>query len=463
MSFLVILQGSILIYFVIINLSFAFSLYIASKELGYLLRIGTDINLRSLLERDFYKPISLLVPAYNEEATIVASLHSLLNLHYPEYEVIVVNDGSKDATSSIMKEHFDLYPAVIYTRKLIETKPIMGIYRSRKYANLLFIDKANGGKADALNTALLHAQYPLFCAMDADSLLDAEALLRSARQFTEDDTLLATGGTIRVLNNADTESGQIMRLRAPKTWIERFQVIEYIRAFLAGRTSLSNLGMLLIISGAFGIFKRSAVIEVGGYRTDTVGEDMELVLRLHRWAREKKMPYRIRYSMDPICWTQVPSDLKTLRKQRNRWHRGLWETLWNHRKLLLNPRYGRIGMVALPYFWLFEALSPLIEMGGYALIIYLIAAGLLNPIFASLFTALAILSGILVSLAAFGIEAFMRNRYPTLNDRLILLLASILENFGYRQILAWERFIATFQVFRKKGQWGEMKREAIKT
>ncbi len=456
-------QTFVLAYFIVLNLSFAFSLYIAAKELGTILRSNEDINLKSLLERDFYKPISLLVPAYNEEATIVASLNSLLNLHYPEYEVIVVNDGSKDTTVEVVKENYDLYPAVIYTRKLIDTKPIRGIYRSRKYPNLLFIDKANGGKADALNAALLHSQYPIFCAMDADSLLDSQALLRSARQFTEDDTLIATGGTIRSLNNAETSYGQILSLKAPEKWIERFQVVEYIRAFLAGRTTLSNLGMLLIISGAFGLFKRSVVLEVGGYRTDTVGEDMELVVRLHRHMREKKRPYRISYTMDPICWTQVPDDWKVLRKQRNRWHRGLLETLWNHRNMMLNPRYGRIGMVAMPYFWLFEALSPLIEVGGYVLLLGLIVSGQIDMVFAALFMVLAVLSGILISMSAFGIEAFMRNRYPTSKDRFLLLLASVLENFGYRQLLAWERLMASFQVFKKKGQWGEMKRQAIKT
>ncbi|MCA9837197.1 MAG: glycosyltransferase family 2 protein [Trueperaceae bacterium] len=457
------LQTFILLYFITLNLSFALSLYIAAKELGIILRSNEDINLKSLLERDFYKPISLLVPAYNEEATIVASLNSLLNLHYPEYEVVVVNDGSKDNTAEVVKAYYDLYPAVIYTRKLIETKPIRAIYRSRKYPNLLFIDKANGGKADALNAALLHSQYPIFCAMDADSLLDSQALLRSARQFTEDDTLIATGGTIRSLNNAETSYGQILKLKAPVKWIERFQVVEYIRAFLAGRTTLSNLGMLLIISGAFGLFKRSVVLEVGGYRTDTVGEDMELVVRLHRHMREKKRPYRISYTMDPICWTQVPDDWRVLRKQRNRWHRGLLETLWNHRQMMLNPRYGRIGMLAMPYFWLFEALSPLIEIGGYALLMVLIMLGKINFVFASMFMVLAVLSGILISMSAFGIEAFMRNRYPTSKDRLLLLLASVLENFGYRQLIAWERLVASFQVFKKKGQWGEMKRQAIKT
>ena len=460
---LLLLQVFILSYFIILNLSFALSLYIAAKELGSILRSNEDMNLKSLLERDFYKPISLLVPAYNEEATIVASLNSLLNLHYPEYEVIVVNDGSKDGTVEIVKTHFDLYPAVIYTRKLIDTKPIRGIYRSRKYPNLLFIDKANGGKADALNAALLHSQYPIFCAMDADSLLDSQALLRSARQFTEDDTLIATGGTIRSLNNAETSFGQILSLKAPRTWLERFQVVEYIRAFLAGRTSLSNLGMLLIISGAFGLFKRSVVLEVGGYRTDTVGEDMELVVRLHRHMREKRRPYRISYTMDPICWTQVPDDWQVLRKQRNRWHRGLLETLWNHRQMMLNPRYGRIGMIAMPYFWLFEALSPLIEMGGYALLLGLIISGKINLMYALLFMTLAVFSGILISMAAFGIEAFMRNRYPTSKDRLLLLFASVLENLGYRQLIAWERLLASFQVFKKKGQWGEMKRQVIKT
>jgi cellulose synthase/poly-beta-1,6-N-acetylglucosamine synthase-like glycosyltransferase len=455
-------QILILLYFMAMNCFFALSFYIAAKELSKTLSQGDDLTARHLLEETFYKPISILVPAYNEEATITASLSSFLNLHYPEYEVVVVNDGSKDNTVAVLIEAFALVPVNAFGCQAIATQNVRGVYRSKLYSNLLVIDKENGGKADALNAATNYSRFPLVCAVDADSMLDAKALLRSARAFVEDDTLIATGGTIRALNNSDTASGEVLTLRAPQFWLERFQVVEYVRAFLSGRSTFSHYNLLLIISGAFGIFRRDVVLELGGYRTDTVGEDMELVVRMHRWAREQKRPYRILYTADPVCWTQVPSDLKTLRKQRNRWQRGLWETLYNHRDLLFNPRYGRIGMVAIPFFWLFEALAPVIELSGVLYMLVLLIFQGLNWPFAALFLALAFFCGLLTSLTAFCLEVFMHTHYPTLADRRKLFFASILENFGYRQIIVYERFIASFQVWRKRGQWGEMKRQKIK-
>jgi cellulose synthase/poly-beta-1,6-N-acetylglucosamine synthase-like glycosyltransferase len=461
MLLLLILQIMILLYFTVLNCFFALSLFLAAKELGKTLLEGEEMGSKHLLEESFYKPISILVPAYNEEATITASLRSFLNLHYPEYEVVVVNDGSKDDTIKVIQENFALVPVNAFGCQAIVTQHVKAVYRSTLYSNLLVIDKENGGKADALNAATNYSHFPIVCAVDADSMLDAKALLRSARAFVEDETLLATGGTIRALNNSDTASGAVTHLRAPKLWLERFQVVEYTRAFLSGRATFSNLGMLLIISGAFGLFRREVVLELGGYRTDTVGEDMELVVRMHRWARENKRPYKILYTVDPVCWTQVPSDLKTLRKQRNRWQRGLWETLWNHRDLLFNPRYGRLGMVAIPYFLFFEALAPVIEIGGYGFVLFLIVMGQINIPFAVLFLLLALVCGILISITAFCIEVFMHTYYPTLKDRNILFWASIFENFGYRQIITYERLVASFQVMGKRGQWGEMKRQKI--
>jgi cellulose synthase/poly-beta-1,6-N-acetylglucosamine synthase-like glycosyltransferase len=459
-TFLVV-QILILLYFMVLNCFFALSFYVAAKELSSTLSQGDDLTAKHLLEETFYKPISILVPAYNEEATIIASLRSFLNLHYPEYEVVVVNDGSKDQTVAVLIEAFALVPVNLFGCQAIATKNVRAVYRSKLYSNLIVIDKENGGKADALNAATNYSRFPLVCAVDADSMLDAKALLRSARAFVEDDTLLATGGTIRALNNSDTASGEVLTLRAPQHWLERFQVVEYTRAFLSGRATFSHFGLLLIISGAFGIFRREVLLELGGYRTDTVGEDMELVVRLHRWARDQKRPYRILYTVDPVCWTQVPSDLKTLRKQRNRWQRGLWETLWSHRDLLFNPRYGRIGMVAVPFFWLFEALAPLIEVGGIVFMVGLLVFSEISWSFSLTFLLLAFSCGLLTSLTAFCLEVFMHTHYPTLADRRKLFWASILENFGYRQIIVYERFVASFQVWRKRGQWGEMKRQKI--
>ncbi|WP_038032196.1 glycosyltransferase, partial [Thermus sp. NMX2.A1] len=244
-------------------------------------------------------------------------------------------------------------------------------------------------------------------------------------------------------------------------FLERMQVIEYARAFFMGRAGWSAMGALLIISGAFGLFRRQEALRVGGYRTDTVGEDMELVVRLHRWAREEGREYRILYTPDPICYTEVPADWTTLRRQRNRWHRGLWEVLWNHRVMLFNPRYGRLGLVAMPYFFLFEALAPVVEVLGYALLPIFYLLGLFNREFALLFLLLAVGYGVLLSQLAVGMETLLLKRYPRFRDRLVLLFFALLEGLGYRQLLALERFLATFQVWRKRGVWGEMRRRGL--
>ncbi|HHO56042.1 MAG TPA: glycosyltransferase family 2 protein, partial [Trueperaceae bacterium] len=266
-----------LVYFSILQLSFAYSGLIAVQYLRRMLRQGGKQTLEYQLRHNFVIPISILVPAYNEEATIVTSLHSFLSLHYPDFEIVAINDGSSDKTIDIIIEEFDLIPTTHYGRSFTKTAKVVEVYRSLRYPNLTVIDKENGGKADALNVGLAYARKSIFTAVDADSLLDADALLRVTRRFKEDDDMVAIGGTIRVLNNATLEAGKVTALANPKKWIERFQVIEYIRAFYIGRASLSHFNMQLIISGAFGIFKRDPVIEVGGYRSDTVGEDMELV------------------------------------------------------------------------------------------------------------------------------------------------------------------------------------------
>jgi cellulose synthase/poly-beta-1,6-N-acetylglucosamine synthase-like glycosyltransferase len=237
--------------------------------------------------------------------------------------------------------------------------------------------------------------------------------------------------------------------------------LEYSRAFFGGRAGWAAIDALLIISGAFGVFKRDVVLKVGGYSTDTVAEDMELVVRIHKYFRQRKQPYKVLFSAEPICWTEVPSDMTTLRRQRNRWHRGVWETLWKHRDMLLNPRYGRLGMLAIPYFWLFEALSPVLEVLGYVFVPISFVLGILFPEFAFWFVVLALLYGALISQMALGVEALLFKRYSRLGDRLILLASALVELFGYRQILLWERFIATFTVWRKRGQWGVMQRKGI--
>jgi cellulose synthase/poly-beta-1,6-N-acetylglucosamine synthase-like glycosyltransferase len=297
-------------------------------------------------------------------------------------------------------------------RRVLLTQPILRSFRSLRHPNLIVVEKIRGGRVDALNAALNHARYPLIAAVDADSILDAEAILRASHLFLEDDRVVAVGGTVRPVNGADVKVGKVTALNMPRRWIERFQILEYARAFFTGRAGWSYFDALLIISGAFGLFRREVVMQVGGYSTQTVCEDMELVVRLHKELRGKGSEYRIIFTPDPICWTEVPSSTGVLRRQRNRWHRGLWETLWAHRDVLFNRRYGRLGFLAVPCFLFFEALGPIVEMLGYTVLVLGLSLHILFVEFAVLFLALSVLYGMLLSQMAVGIETLLLSRYP---------------------------------------------------
>jgi cellulose synthase/poly-beta-1,6-N-acetylglucosamine synthase-like glycosyltransferase len=323
------------------------------------------------------------------------------------------------------------------------------------------VDKENGGKSDALNAAIDLARYPLIAPVDSDSILDPQAILRASRLFIEDDSVVAVGGTVRPLNGAVVRNGRPTELRLPRGWLERLQIVEYARAFFLGRAGWTRFGTVLIISGAFGLFRRDAVVRVGGFWTGTVGEDMELVMRLHREHVRTGRPHRIVFSPDPICWTEVPSDLGSLRRQRNRWHRGLWTNLWRHRSMLLNPRYGRVGLLGVPYFWLFEGLAPVVEVTGFVSFGVAVLVGALEPGVLLLFLALAVVHGMLLSEVAAGVEAMLLQRYPRASDRLRLLAAALLEFVGFHQLLSLERFRATFQAIGGRRDWGAMRRVGI--
>ncbi|MCY0876023.1 MAG: glycosyltransferase [Firmicutes bacterium] len=407
-------------------------------------------------------PISLLVPAFNEVATIAQSVRGLLLLEYPQYEVIVVNDGSQDDTLQILKNEFSLYAIGKETVDAVPTQPIVEIYKSRAYPSLVVVDKENGGKADSLNAGINISQFPLICAIDADSIVEPDALAKVAWPFLQDpERVVATGGSVRVINDGSIEAGRVIETRVPHKWRVRVQVVEYLRAFLLGRQGLSVLKMLLIISGAFGLFRKDIVIEVGGYRSGCIGEDMELVVRIHHKLRQWKRPYRIEFVPDPVCWTEAPEDLSTLRKQRNRWHRGLMDTLRLHKAMLFNPRYGRIGLITFPYFIFFELFGPIVELTGYITVPLAFAFGYVDLQFFWLFISVAILYGIFLSVSSVLIEEISFHKYERVTDLLILFAASVIENFGYRQLTVLWRTQAFFDYLRGNRSWGEMTRRGF--
>jgi len=406
-------------------------------------------------------PISLLVPAYNEAATIVSSVRSFLGLRYPDYEIVVVNDGSSDETLANLATAYRLVPAVRNTTSELTTAPVRGVFRSRIHPSLWVIDKANGGKADALNAAINHARNPLVCALDADTLLEQDALVRVARPFLEDHRTVAAGGIIRVVNGSEVDGGVVTTTHFPTPLAAQFQVIEYFRAFLAGRVGWDALGANLIISGAFGVFRRSAVADIGGYATDTVGEDMEIVVRLHRHHREKKLPYRITFVPDPVAWTEAPVRWKELGLQRDRWQRGLAQTLVRHRRMFLNPRYGTPGVVAFPYFVVFELAGPVFETAGYLTFMLALATGNASTVYIVAFLALSIFLGSALSLAAIALEEASFRRYASRHDLMRMLAIGLVETFGYRQINTWWRLRGLVSAIRRNQAWGAMTRHGF--
>lgn len=451
----------VVFYFIGINGSYLFLVLLSfvglRKERNTRRATDRDLAFRS----EFNKPLTVIIPAYNEEKTIIDTVRSALSLRYPEFEVVVVNDGSRDQTLKALKEFYMLKPAARDYESDLECSPVTAVYSSVNYPNLVVIDKENGGKSDALNAGINVSQYPLFCNIDSDSLIDSGSLLKVVDLFAKDWRTVAAGGTIRSANNCLVKDGQVVGVRLSSNFWVRFQIVEYMRAFLFGRAGWSAIGGLLILSGAFSIFRRTAVIEAGGYRRDTVGEDMELVLRIQRVMQKKNREYRVVFLPDPVCWTQVPEDYQSLKTQRRRWQRGLSESLFGNFELFLNPRYGSVGMISFPFFLFYEFLGPVIEIAGYLIFILSIILGVLNPPFVLLFLFVAVMLGILLSTSALLMEEIYYRSYPRLRDVLTLFCFAVMENLFYRQLHAWWRFRGIIDFFFKKRSWGSQARRSF--
>ena len=406
-------------------------------------------------------PISIVAPAYNEEAVIVTSIRSLLQLNYPEFELVVVNDGSKDETLEVLKREFKLVLFPEAYRDRLPSKPVRAIYRSKIYPNLRVIDKENGGKADSINTGVNAARYPLFCVIDSDSILERDSLHNAVQPFLEDARTVACGGTIRIANGCRVSGGFLEQPGLPRNPLALFQVMEYLRAFLFGRLGWAPMNALLIISGAFGIFYKEKVVSVGGFRSDTIGEDMELVMRLHRVLTKKGVPYRIAFVPDPVCWTEAPEDLRTLRSQRIRWQHGLGDSIRINRGLLFQRGSGFVGWLALPFFVIFEWLGPLVEVAGYIFVPFAYFLGFLSLSSMLIFFLLSVSLGVLCSASSLLLEELSFHIYPKTRDILWLFLAVIAENLGYRQLNSYWRIRGLIEwMLGRKAKWGEMTRTA---
>lgn len=456
-----ILDHLILLYFLFVNSFYILLIIISIPEILKRFHETTTENLENILQSESVPPITIIGPAFNEEDSIVASVRSMLNLSYRHVEVIIVNDGSVDQTLLKMVNHYQMEKIPPVYPSTIQTAKVVGYYRSKEYPNLLVIDKENGGKADALNAGINACETPFFMAIDADTIIERDALRRMIRPVLTDKNTIASGATIRVVNNCPIEYGRVKEVVYPKKILPAIQVVEYLRAFLFGRLGWNKLGGNLVISGAFGLFLKQAVIDVGGYRHDTVGEDMELVVRLHHHYLKHKIPYKISFIPDPIAWTEVPDTLHSLSLQRERWHRGLIDTLMRHREMLFNPKYGKVGMLSYPFFFFGEMLAPVVEIIGYIGLAIGLIYRIVDIPFAIYFFFTAWGLMLLITLFTVIMEVNTFRKYHRAIDLFKMFIFSILENIGYRQLTVFWRLAGFWNFLRGDIGWNKFKRRGF--
>lgn len=457
-----IVETVIIIYMLALNSFYALTVFLSIPEVLKNWRIGDDENLRLLRSADVIPPVSVLVPAFNEARTIVTSVLSFLSLRYPRHEVVVIVDGATDGTMQTLIQAFDLYEVPQASKALLRTAPVRAYYRSHVHTGLACVDKENGGKGDSLNAGLNAARFPYVLAVDADTIIENDALLRLSRPFLLGEPVAAVGGTVRVSNGSTVEHGRIVTARVDSRWLPGIQTVEYLRSFLFGRLAWNRMGGGLIVSGAFGLFKQEHLQAIGGYHTSSVTEDLDVVVRLHEYLRANGSRDTVKFIPDPVAWTEVPVSLAVLRRQRERWHRGLIATLLTHRHMLFNSRFGQVGWIAYPYFLFGEMMAPLLELLGYVVFATSMLFGILDMQYARLFFAAAIGYGLLTSLWAVLLEEMSFRKYPRRSDILKLVGFAFLEQFGYRQLTVFYRALSFLQYLRGSTKWGKMTREGVR-
>lgn len=462
------LDGYILLilgYAILIMSSYLILAYLSTKELRSYLKKNSFVDYSVLLTSEFAPKLSLIAPAYNEGLTIEENVKSLLSLNYNNYQAIVVNDGSKDNSMEILIKTYDLVLTEVEIHSKIETKKIKGIYKSRNaaYKKLIVVDKENGGKADALNVGLNIAEYPYVVCIDVDCILDKDSLLKLAKPFLESQgkRIIATGGVVRIANQCVIKNGRLVEVNIPDRMLPRIQVLEYLRAFLLGRMAWGRLDGLLLISGAFGAFDKEVAILAGGYSTKTVGEDMELIVRMRRYMLENKLPYAVSYIPDPLCWTEAPEDFNIFKKQRSRWMRGTIETLSLHKRMFLNPKYKLLGMLSVPYWTLFEFLAPAIEFIGLIITLFFIIFGLLNWHFFFLLLLFVYSFAVFFSVIALYSEERTYHKYPKQIDFFKLLMAAFIEPLYFHPLTVYAALVGYKEKIMGTKGWGEMTRKGF--
>lgn len=446
-------------YFVVLNLFYFLLLVLAAITLNeYRNRMRAERGIS--LPEEFKRPFSILVPAHNEELYIVESVKALLSMDYPEFEVIVCNDGSTDRTLDVLIKAYDLEKTDIELPEQYSDVQLNGVYFSKKDYRFVVVDvNKNSGKAASLNISSAYSRYPYVCAVDADCLLSSDSMEKLMQEFAAVPGTMAVGGIVRILNGCEVADGTITKLKRPKSMIEKIQIVEYFRAFLFGRIGMARINILMIISGAFGVFRRDMLDKAGGWTKNAIGEDIELVINLQQLIHDHKLKNRICFAPYPVCWTEVPFTVKVLGSQRDRWQRALTQCMFRHIKLFFNPFYGVVGLVGYPYYFIFELMGALIEFVGYFVVIAAFILGFINTAYFFIFLAIAFFCGLCISCASLVLAEMSFSRYQEPKAMRDLLVAAFLENFGYRQLHAYWRTKGMFRYFFKKTtDWGPMKR-----
>lgn len=454
----------VLIYAVTIAFCYLCLAFISMWEMRTYMHKNYFVDYRFILSSPFAPGISLIAPAYNEGLTIIDNVKSLLSIMYNNYEVIIINDGSKDDTLSKMIAAFDLVKVPYDLQNHIHTKPVRGVYKSRNLAfkKLMVVDKENGGKADALNVGLNISAKDLVACIDVDCIIEPDALLKMVKPFLEEPVeVIASGGVVRIANSCVVEEGRLIEVRLPQNIVARFQVLEYMRAFLLGRMAWAKLNGLLLISGAFGLFKRDIAIKAGGYNHKTVGEDMELVVRMRAYMHEHRRKYKVSYIPDPLCWTEAPANYTILGRQRNRWARGTFETLKIHRRIFFNPRYGVIGMLSYPFWFFFEWLAPFVEFFGLAFFLILVILGKVNWVFFLTLLLAVYVFAIFISMCSLLAEEMSFFKYTAKREVGKMMLTALIEPFWFHPRVVWWSIKGNYDLIKGKKSWGEMTRQGF--
>ena len=444
----------VLSYFFLGNGVYTFLMLLSLRATWEHVRRLSYSSLDALRRSPLAPPVSFIIPAWNEQDVIADCVRSALRIDYPRLQVVVVDDGSTDMTLDRLVRSFDLVEMDAAYHPTIPTAPIRANYINPAIPNLLVVSKVRGGKPDALNAGINVSRAPYFCNLDADCLLERDALLRLMEPVVNSAVpVVVSGGVLRILNGCETRGGRVLRVGLPKTWLERFQVVEYLRSFLFGRTGWHLLGGTLIVSGAFAVFHRATAIEAGGFCHDTVTEDMDLIVQLHQWAADNNRQIRMSFTSDPVCWTECPSTLAMLAHQRRRWQLGLCQTLWKHGEVVFKGKYGIVGCLSFPFHIYVEGLGAVVEFVGYLLIPLGLLFAVVPPSLLLLFLLLGFIYGGFLSVGAVLLEELTYRRYPRIRDLLTLLVFAMFENVGYRQLVLYYRFQGVLKFLAGSRRW----------